>query len=60
LEVQRLLDDAGYNVRFVKLARGVHNVNYATALLNTAIENCTQAGKIIGEPDRASIEGAGP
>ncbi len=40
LECRRLLADAEHNVRFVKLAGGVHNVNYATALLNVAIENC--------------------
>jgi nitrate/TMAO reductase-like tetraheme cytochrome c subunit len=39
LELQRLLDDADHNVRLVKLGRGVHNVTYATALLNVAIEN---------------------
>ncbi len=40
LKLQRLLDDAEFNVRFVQLAHGVHNVNYATALLSAAVENC--------------------
>lgn len=54
LQVQRLIDDADYNIRFVKLAHGVHNVNYATALLNVAIENCNQASKILGEPAKGA------
>jgi nitrate/TMAO reductase-like tetraheme cytochrome c subunit len=40
LESRRLLADARHNVRFVRLGVGVHNVNYATALLNVAVENC--------------------
>jgi ssDNA-binding Zn-finger/Zn-ribbon topoisomerase 1 len=40
LQAQRLLDDAEHNIRLVKLGHGVHNVNYATSLLNVAIENC--------------------
>src|SRR5206468_6633805 len=31
LQVDRAIDDAQYNIRFVKLGRGVHNVTYATA-----------------------------
>jgi hypothetical protein len=38
----RLLDDAGHNIRMVKLGHGVHNVNYATALLNVALERCQE------------------
>jgi formate-dependent nitrite reductase cytochrome c552 subunit len=49
LAAQRLIDDADYNIRFVKLAHGVHNVNYATALLNVAIENCNQARRLLGD-----------
>ena len=43
LDAQRLIDDASYNVRFVKLAFGVHNIVYATACLNMAEEKCRQA-----------------
>ncbi|MHC5022509.1 MAG: NapC/NirT family cytochrome c [Planctomycetota bacterium] len=39
LEARRLLDDAEHNLRFVRFGHGVHNLNYATALLNVAIEN---------------------
>ncbi len=39
LKLQRLLDDSDHNIRLVKLGHGVHNVTYATALLNVAIEN---------------------
>jgi hypothetical protein len=38
----RLLDDAGHNIRMVKLGHGVHNVNYATALLNVSLERCAE------------------
>jgi hypothetical protein len=53
LRAQRLLDDAIHNIRLVKLGHGVHNVNYATAALNVAIENSREARKIAGA-------GAGP
>ena len=42
LAIQRLLDDADYNIRIVKLGHGVHNVDYATALLSAAQEWCKQ------------------
>ena len=45
--VQRLLDDAGHNIRLVKLGHGVHNINYATALLNVATDNCKKAGNLL-------------
>ena len=47
LKVSRLIDDAEYNVRFVKLAHGVHNPNYATAMLSAAVDNCNKATKIL-------------
>jgi hypothetical protein len=54
LEMRRLLADAEHNVRFVKLAGGVHNVNYATALLNVAIERCGRITmEINGTPEGA-------
>ncbi len=43
LRIKRLLDDAGHNIRLVKLGHGVHNVNYATAALNMAMTKCRQA-----------------
>lgn len=39
LELQRLVDDADHNLRLVKLGHGVHNITYATALLNVAVDN---------------------
>lgn len=36
---QRKLDDAKYNVSFVRLGRGVHNFNYAIALLSVATDD---------------------
>jgi nitrate/TMAO reductase-like tetraheme cytochrome c subunit len=47
LQVQRALDDAEFNIRFVKLAHGVHNPTYATALLNVAQERCQTAQTIL-------------
>lgn len=43
LDVQRALDDADFNINFVQLGRGVHNVNYATAALSAAQESCAKA-----------------
>jgi nitrate/TMAO reductase-like tetraheme cytochrome c subunit len=47
VKIARLMDDAEYNVRFVKLGRGVHNVIYATALLNVSDERCREAVKLL-------------
>jgi nitrate/TMAO reductase-like tetraheme cytochrome c subunit len=58
LKVSRLLDDADYNVRFVRLAHGVHNVNYATAVLNAAVECCERVNVIIGDA-RSGAPGGG-
>jgi hypothetical protein len=58
LESRRLLADAEHNLRFVKLARGVHNVNYATALLNVAIENCQRITGSGGSSDVHEAEDA--
>jgi nitrate/TMAO reductase-like tetraheme cytochrome c subunit len=42
LNLRRIMDDAEHNLRMVKLGHGVHNMTYATALLNVTINNCTQ------------------
>ena len=42
-QVKILLSDADHNRQLVRLGRGVHNVNYAAALLNAASEFCRQA-----------------
>lgn len=47
LAAERKLDDAAFNIRFVKLGRGLHNVNYATALLNVALESAKQAEDLV-------------
>lgn len=56
LRARRLLDDADHNIRLVKLGHGVHNVDYATALLNIAIQWCSEAS--LATPT-ASTGGAG-
>ncbi len=53
LELQRLLDDACHNLRFVEMSRGVHNVAYATALLNVTIENSKRVTDTIRKPTTA-------
>lgn len=42
-QAARLIKDAKYNYYFVKDAKGVHNFDYATALLKKAEENLDQA-----------------
>ena len=54
LELNRLLDDAAHNIRLVELGHGVHNVTYATALLNVAIENCGRIEEAVRTPTRAA------
>ncbi|MGN6369235.1 MAG: NapC/NirT family cytochrome c [Phycisphaerae bacterium] len=53
LRAAQLLDDAEYNIRYVKLAHGVHNINYATALLNVAIDRSKQADQIFTQKEVA-------
>jgi nitrate/TMAO reductase-like tetraheme cytochrome c subunit len=55
-----LLDDADHNRRLVLLGHGVHNVNYATALLNTAIGFCDQAEQILQSGDPSEPSGKRP
>lgn len=45
-EALNLVNDARYNYDFVKYAKGVHNVDYADALLRKAMENLTKAEEI--------------
>ncbi len=47
LRVDRLLDDADHNIKLVKLGHGVHNVNYATAVLNVAVDRCNEVARVI-------------
>jgi nitrate/TMAO reductase-like tetraheme cytochrome c subunit len=49
LAVQRLLDDADQNIRLVRLGHGVHNVTYATALLNVAAARADAAQTLINQ-----------
>jgi len=49
LTLQRLIDDAEQNVRLVEFGHGVHNVIYATALLNVAIDHCDQVRTTINK-----------
>ena len=58
LKARRLLDDARHNIALVKLGHGVHNVNYATALLNFAVECCKQAAGVL--PSEGTPKGATP
>jgi hypothetical protein len=54
LKAAQLLDDAEYNIRFVKLAHGIHNVTYATALLNVAVERSHEAQALLSGKEIAT------
>jgi nitrate/TMAO reductase-like tetraheme cytochrome c subunit len=49
LKGKRLLDDAAANIRLVRLGHGVHNVTYATAVLNAAIDQAEQVVELAGD-----------
>jgi hypothetical protein len=59
--VRKLLDDAEYNIRFVELGRGAHNVFYAADLLklsNTWVDDAMRAlGKEPVKADDALVRG---
>ncbi len=58
LTLRRYIADSEHNLRLVKLGRGVHNINYATALLNVAIENCEKvSGAAIDGDERSDAQG---
>ena len=62
LKAERLMSDAEHNIRLVRLGHGVHNVNYATALLSVAIERSREAEKVLrgsGPDSLAMREGGG-
>lgn len=43
---RKLVADARYNYNFVKFGMGIHNVNYAEALLKVAKKNCEQVEEL--------------
>ncbi len=47
-----LIKDARYNIEFVKVGRGVHNVFYAAGLLNKANRNLDEAMTSVGQKPR--------
>jgi hypothetical protein len=56
--VRELLEDAEHNIRLVKMGHGVHNVNYATAVLSVAVERCQEAQDLMTK--KAIAAEAGP
>jgi nitrate/TMAO reductase-like tetraheme cytochrome c subunit len=56
--VRQLLNDAGHNVRFVRNGHGVHNMNYATALLSVARQRSDEAMRLI--QGQGELAGGGP
>ncbi len=56
LELQRRIDDADHNLRLVKLGHGVHNVTYATALLNVAIDHYKNVLESIKDAPKIDIK----
>ena len=55
LRWQRVMDDARHNVALVRSGHGVHNVNYAVALLHHAIDTCRQ---LLGKPPVGTDDGS--
>ena len=47
---RQLVDDADFNLRFVALAKGVHNVFYAADLLKLANGWADEAAALVGKP----------
>ncbi|MCC7476904.1 NapC/NirT family cytochrome c [bacterium] len=47
-EARKLLEDAQYNLDFVRFGKGIHNVGYSTALLDKSIEFANQALEKLG------------
>jgi hypothetical protein len=47
---QTLVDDAGFNIRYVALAKGIHNVFYAADLLKLASGWLDEATALLGKP----------
>ena len=52
-EVSKLVNDARYNVDFVRYGKGVHNVEYSNALLNKALEFLKKAEESLKKPEVA-------
>jgi len=55
-EAAKLVNDARYNYDFVKYAKGVHNVDYAEALLRKAMENLKRAEELLRSKKVARIK----
>jgi hypothetical protein len=47
LQAKELIDDATYNFNFVKIGKGVHNIEYAVKLIQTVADQIDTAMKII-------------
>lgn len=48
-EARRLLIDAKYNLHFVQYGKGIHNIEYATALLEAARGNAQKIASILSK-----------
>lgn len=60
LKARRALDDAGHNIRLVKLGHGVHNAIYSTAVLSASMESSRSVLAMTGQKvePRAGAAGA--
>jgi hypothetical protein len=61
-EARKLLEDAKYNIDFVKTGKGVHNPFYASELIQVADRNLDQFFRVIGQsspglPSQSLIKG---
>lgn len=60
LDLERLFNDADENVRFVRTGHGVHNLTYATALLNVAIDHSSEIMERLTAAPATPRDGAPP
>ena len=51
--VKNLMDEAQFNVRFVREGRGVHNIDYAVRLLKRSVSDANRALKLAGRSELA-------
>lgn len=53
-KVEELMLDAGFNLDLVETGKAIHNIKYASALLEKANEDINESLKLMGSPPNAS------
>ncbi|MBI5376200.1 MAG: response regulator [Candidatus Schekmanbacteria bacterium] len=54
--IKKLYDDAKYNIEFVEYSKGVHNIDYAIALLDKSKEYINQAREMLFKKSQKSAK----